>query len=271
MNREQDANQLGRVDPSVGPGVREAPPKKIDRLGGYAAIFLLLGLATLLAGLIMLIFFTEEPLAFRLSVTGIGLLLLLLGFAGSVWADRKNERDRRLEISHILGASEGEYFERLVNINVENLSTYYITVKSHANKSFMTSLFVGVVGFILIGVGMSMAMRPGANALTVSTLSGVSGVATEFISAIFFYLYNQTVRQMKEYHDSLLSVQNILLSFKLVGDMSDPEKSKMIGLMINYLVGQHAPALRLDSPHAPKRAIRDSEQPNGHVKLPPAV
>ena len=44
---------------------------------------------------------------------------------------------------------------------------------------------------------------------------------------------------MKEYHDSLLSVQNILLSFKLVEDTKDEnEKAKMVGQMISYLVSK---------------------------------
>jgi Cyanobacterial TRADD-N associated 2-Transmembrane domain len=47
-----------------------------------------------------------------------------------------------------------------------------------------------------------------------SYISTGAGVVTEFIAAVFFYLYNRTVRQMKEYHDSLLSVQNILCPSK---------------------------------------------------------
>lgn len=45
---------------------------------------------------------------------------------------------------------------------------------------------------------------------------------------------------MKEYHDSLLSVQNVLLSFKLVGDMdSTQNKYKMISQMLTYLLVNH--------------------------------
>jgi len=89
----------------------------------------------------------------------------------------------------------------------------------------------------LIGVGISQILSSKNNAITVAELSGLSGIATEFISAVFFYLYNKTVIQMKEYHDSLLAVQNVLLSFKLVGDTTDPaQKAKMIEEMLRYLV-----------------------------------
>lgn len=130
-----------------------------------------------------------------------------------------------------------DYFEKLVNINLGNLSSYYITVKSHADKSFFASLYVGLVGFLLIGAGIFLTISNSANAPTVATLSGLSGVVTELISAVFFYLYSQTVRQMKGYHDSLLRVQNILLSFKLVESTKDEkDKTKMIEKMIEYLV-----------------------------------
>jgi len=51
-----------------------------------------------------------------------------------------------------------------------------------------------------------------------------------------FYLYSQTVRQLKGYHDSLLDVQNILLSFKLIEGTSDEkERSAMTQKMIEFL------------------------------------
>ena len=49
---------------------------------------------------------------------------------------------------------------------------------------------------------------------------------------------------MKDYHDSLLEVQNILLAFKIVGDTEqETEKAKMVSEMLKYLVGRGRPAL----------------------------
>ena len=227
--------------------------------------FFIAGFFLLLIGLVALIANDRLP---GLTMGGVGVFFVLLGSSGFVWSARLHEDARKAEITRILDAPEGDYFERLVKINVENLSSYYITVKNHANKSFLTSLAVGVVGFVFIGFGMAESMR-GQNALPVATLSAVSGVATEFISAVFFYLYNKTVRQMKEYHDSLLTVQNILLSFKLVGEMEVAEKPAMIAVMINYLVGQHAShptALPISVARAVPAAILSAEPPNGASK-----
>lgn len=135
--------------------------------------------------------------------------------------------------------SADSYFNSLVRINVGNLGEYYGLVKRHANRSFNVAWIVGVVGFILIGAGLISGFVTGSENQSVSYLATGSGIVVEFISGVFFYLYNRTGRQMKEYHDSLLVVQNILLSFKLVGDTQDPgAKVNMIGQMLTYLVSE---------------------------------
>lgn len=60
----------------------------------------------------------------------------------------------------------------------------------------------------------------------------------EFISGIFFYLYSRTVQQLKAYHNSLLNVQNVLLSFKLIDDSDPKMRSEMIREMLKFLM-QH--------------------------------
>lgn len=132
-------------------------------------------------------------------------------------------------------------FDELVKTVIENteknLGNYYNTVHDHTMKSFQTARWVAVAGFVLIGIGMLSAIISPERGTSVTVLSGVAGVATEFISAIFFYLYNRTVRQMKDYHESLLVVQNILLSLKLVSDVEDPaRKAQMLETLLHFLV-----------------------------------
>ncbi|HZD57447.1 MAG TPA: hypothetical protein VE136_12020 [Anaerolineales bacterium] len=145
----------------------------------------------------------------------------------------------RLDKTSAGDTASATYFESLVQINIENLGAYYAQVKNHAERGFMASLAVAIVGFALIATGLILGFVRAPNAQTLAYISSGSGVITEFIAAIFFYLYNRTVRQMKDYHDSLLSVQNILLSFKIVEDTKEEsEKVKMVTQMIGFLVGK---------------------------------
>ena len=131
------------------------------------------------------------------------------------------------------------YFDRLVRINLDNLADYYVLVKEHTHKSFNTSIVTGLIGFGLIAVGLLAGFIMGSDTNYTAYISTGSGIIIEFIAGVFFYLYNKTTRQLKEYHDSLLNVQNILLSFKLVEDI-DEEKTRalMIGDMLKYLLRQ---------------------------------
>jgi phosphate/sulfate permease len=152
------------------------------------------------------------------------------------------------------------YFDLLVQINVENLASYYTLVKVHTSKSFTTAIVVGVIGFIFVIAGLVAGFIGIGNTPVISYIATGSGVITEFIAGVFFYLYNRTVRQMKEYHDSLLTVQNILLSFKLVeGTKDENARGSMISQMIAYLMSAQ-PAPTLTREFAPsqrqKRRIR---------------
>ena len=141
------------------------------------------------------------------------------------------------------------YFDGLVRINLENLAAYYALVKTHAKNSFLITIVICVVGFLLIAIGLTIGFINFPNPPTLSYITSASGLITEFISSIFFYLYYRTVRQMKEYHDSLLAVQNILLSFKLVGDTQDEnEKAKMVNQMLTYLTNNQASPSSLLTP-----------------------
>lgn len=129
------------------------------------------------------------------------------------------------------------YFERLVDINVTNLSAYYGMVKFHANNSFLVTIAVACLGFALIAFGLLVGFNKSNSDNVLTYISTGAGVGTEFISGVFFYLYNRTVRQLKDYHDGLLAVQNVLLSFKIVGDTpNEADKVKMVMKMIEYLL-----------------------------------
>lgn len=138
-------------------------------------------------------------------------------------------------------APGGEYFGNLVRINVDNLSDYYTQVRVHTNNSFWASIAAGGLGFLLIVAGLTVGFVQG-DAESISFVATGSGVAVEFISGVFFYLYNRTVRQLKDYHDSLLDVQNILLSFRIVEQTGEQQRGALFEKILDFLLKQRATA-----------------------------
>ncbi|MGZ4161079.1 MAG: TRADD-N-associated membrane domain-containing protein [Neobacillus sp.] len=128
------------------------------------------------------------------------------------------------------------YFDDLVAINLRNLEDYYELVKNSNKKSFNSSLIMSVFGVLLISSGLIVSYLF-TDLGNISYVVTASGVLVEIISGLMFYLYNRTVLQLKEYHDSLLDVQNILLCFKLVEDTNEESiRVEVMKQMIEFLV-----------------------------------
>ena len=76
---------------------------------------------------------------------------------------------------------------------------------------------------LLIIVGIFLSLLGKTNSATVSAGAGILG---EFISAVFFYLYNQTIAKMADYHRKLVFTQNIGLALKISDGLPPDEKSQ---------------------------------------------
>jgi hypothetical protein len=131
-----------------------------------------------------------------------------------------------------------DYFRSLVTINVTSLRDYYYLVKSHTGAGFRASILAAVIGFALVAAAVVFAYTH-PNEESVALLAGGSGVLMQFISGVFFVLYSRTVRQLKAYHDSLLDVQDVLLSLKLVETVQDsPAKTEMLKALVTSLMSR---------------------------------
>src|SRR5579864_6409985 len=129
------------------------------------------------------------------------------------------------------------YLDSLVRINVENLAAFYTLVKGHTDKSYKVAIRVCVFGFFLIVVGIAAGFTNISSPPIGSYIATASGVITEIIAGVFFSAYNRNSRQIKGYYDSLLTVQNMLLSFKFIENTQDEnEKAKIVGQMLAYLM-----------------------------------
>ena len=202
--------------------------------------------------------FYRQPGYFILLIAYISIIAVIIflvyQFRSSKMQGEIDTLNARKRILFDLSAGREEtpsYFDKLVNINIQNLAEYYTLVKVHTDNSFKTSLVSGIVGFILIISGLVVAFIDTPSAQTVAIISTAAGVIIEFITGIFFYLYNKTVIHLKDYHDSLLIVQNILLSFRIVEDITDEAmKANVINQMIGYLIGEKGLQDALSNPVA---------------------
>jgi len=188
-------------------------------------------------------------LLFGIIFAGIFLLATLIYFGQRIFSAHatleslKADKDlwtikKRITWQFAAKLEKPSYFDSLVRINIENLSAFYVLVKLHNDKSFKVAVRVCVFGFLLVIVGLILTIINISNPLG-SYITIACGVITEIIAGVLFYIYNRTTRQIRGFYDSLLTEQNILLSFKLMEDSKDEnEKAKIVSQMLTNLINK---------------------------------
>lgn len=188
------------------------------------------------------ILYCEYNLSFNNSIeTGtivftIAISVLLIAFFIAYWnfyIEILKTRYKRLlvdeEINTIPEELELDIDKNLIKLSYKYLDQYYLQTREHAQKGFIVTISVSIVGAIIIAGGIIALFFGQTNPAYITT---ACGVITEFISAIYFYLYNKTIQGMSSYHNKLVLSQNIALALKLSNSISD--KSDEAKLCIIY-------------------------------------
>ena len=127
---------------------------------------------------------------------------------------------------------EENFFTKLVQINFKYIDQYYLQTQEQADKSFRLAASASVAGLFIIAFGIVMMLFDKTEPAYVTTSTGV---ISEFIAAIFFYLYNRTILKMSQYHQKLVITQNISLALKITDEMSGDNKAESLKLLVERL------------------------------------
>lgn len=125
---------------------------------------------------------------------------------------------------------ENDVFENSLKLSYKYLDQYYYQTREQAQKGFIVTVCVAIFGAILIFCGI-IAMFIGK--VKPSYLTCSSGIITEFIAAIFFYLYNKTISSMSRYHNKLVFSQNISIALKVADSLPEGEQSKTKNIIVS--------------------------------------
>lgn len=100
--------------------------------------------------------------------------------------------------------------------NVSELREYYVISKQQARKAFSAALLACIFGFIIYIFGIVVTVLFETDA---SIISIIGGTAAEIISALFFWLYRESTKQLSVYHQRLGSTEKYLTVIQLIKDM----------------------------------------------------
>ena len=122
-------------------------------------------------------------------------------------------------------------------------------------RGFFVTVCVAVFGAVLIGAGI-IAMF--FEKMEPSYITCASGIITEFIAAIFFYLYNKTISSMSKYHNKLVISQNISIALKVADTLPEEDKTKAKNTIISELLKDVNTYLIMSDSVNQKAAEKDS-------------
>ena len=138
-----------------------------------------------------------------------------------------------------------DFFNNLVRINFKYIDKYYFQTQLQAKKSFYISIAAAVAGFLIVVAGVVQMYIGEANPAFVTT---AAGVISEFIAAVFFYLYNRTILKMSDYHKKLVLTQNIGLAMRITQDMPEEQKLAAQALLVDRLSADANKLIAQDTP-----------------------
>ena len=133
------------------------------------------------------------------------------------------------EAKNIQENMENDYIANSIQMSYKYLDQYYLQTREQAKNGFIATMWVGAFGAMLIAAGVILVF---IDKVEPSYVASIAGVITEFIAAIFFYLYNRTVASMSLYHNKLVIVQNVAIALKTADTLPEAEQAKIKGNII---------------------------------------
>lgn len=137
------------------------------------------------------------------------------------------------EIENTQNEVEKDIFENSIKMSYKYLDQYYLQIREQAQRGFLVTVSIAVFGAGLISIGI-IAMFLGK--VTPSYITCASGAITEFVSVIFFYLYNKTVSSMSKYHNKLVLSQNISIALRIADGLPEENSNQAKNIIIKELL-----------------------------------
>jgi hypothetical protein len=127
---------------------------------------------------------------------------------------------------------EKDFFNNLVKINFKYIDKYYLQTQIQADKAFTMCAIAAFIGFAVLIAGIVQMYVGKVEPAYVTT---VSGVVSEFIAAVFFYIYNKTILRMAEYHRKLVLTQNVGLALRITQDLPEEQRVSSQAALVDRL------------------------------------
>lgn len=211
--------------------------KKSKVIYAMIALLSISGAWLIVIGLIRFDFRSDPCIGVILcAMTALFLGCILFIYVHSFFECKENmilDQIRDNELNRIQNETKEDIFENSIKMSYKYLDQYYLQTREHAQQGFKVCRDVSVCGFALICIGIVFMFLDHTSPAYITC---GAGTITEFIAAVFFYLYNKTVISMSNYHNKLVLSHNVSIALKIAESLPQDEKVNVKKEIINELL-----------------------------------
>ena len=139
-----------------------------------------------------------------------------------------------VQIQTLQDTLEDNFSDSLLKLSYKYLDQYYLQIRRQSDRSFLLTLAFAALGGLVLLAGICGLLFFDTGAA--GYLTTAAGLATDFISAVFFYLYNKSTEEMRSYYDRLVLAQNLAVAIKTAEQIDSPEDGKELVRIVEQLM-----------------------------------
>lgn len=130
-----------------------------------------------------------------------------------------------------------DFTDALLTLSYRYLDQYYLQVRRHSERCLVLTLVFATFGGLTVLAGVLGGVF--FNLTAQSYIATGSGLIVEFLSAVFFYLYSQTTREMNSYYNRLVLAQNLAIAVKAAELLEDEKRAEEMTAIITALISDY--------------------------------
>lgn len=114
----------------------------------------------------------------------------------------------------------------LMLVNMEEIKAYYTLSKTQAKDSFRLSVWMCILGFILLVAAVILPFLTSGK-YEVSIITAIGGAIVEIIAGTSLFIYKNSLSQLNHYYESLHDNERFLSTVNLVRKLSPEKQDEM--------------------------------------------
>jgi hypothetical protein len=142
-----------------------------------------------------------------------------------------------------IAETKTEDVQQVASILQKMIVSYYQDVRRQARMAFLGAFGLEIIAVCFFLRSASITMKDGSSYTGTATISAVSGLLIQVMTAVVFYLYAQSARQFGGFHICLERTNRFLLANSMAEQLPEAERTSKRAEVITAVL--NAPMLTL--------------------------